>query len=242
MKIYIFIGPTISISEAAQHLDAVYLPPVRQGDIYKLHIKEQPDIIGIIDGYFEQVPSVWHKEILWAMMNGAHVLGASSMGAIRAAELDDYGMIGVGHAYEYFKSQLLTDDDEVALKHGPPELNYLALSEPMFNIRVTLAQAVNERIINNETLDDLIQVSKEMYYGDRMYENIISKLNSYSSNTKKQLLDWLSENKIDQKKQDAIALLQLLNHSPEKFSKPAKPDFYFEYTDAWDNFTKSYSE
>ena len=241
MKAFIFIGPTITPQEANLHLNAIYLPPVRQGDIYKLFIKEQPDVIGIIDGYFEQVPSVWHKEILWAMCKGTHILGSSSMGAIRASELDDFGMIGVGKAYDYFKGQLLTDDDEVALKHGPCELDYMALSEPMLNIRITLYKAFDENIINKEILDYLIQFTKSLYYGDRTYENIISQLGSYAPTTKAQLENWLPKNKINQKKQDAIYLLNLIKNSKNTFSKPADNDIYFEYTDAWDNFVNSYT-
>jgi hypothetical protein len=55
-----------------------------------------PAAIGVIDGYFEVVPTVWHKEILWAMAQGIHVFGAASIGALRAAELDSFGMRGVG--------------------------------------------------------------------------------------------------------------------------------------------------
>ena len=38
--------------------------------------------IGIIDGHFGNVPSVWHKEILFALSKGVEVSGAASMGAL----------------------------------------------------------------------------------------------------------------------------------------------------------------
>ena len=47
----------------------------------------RPAIIGMVDGYFEVTPTVWHKEILWAMAQGIHVYGSASIGALRAAEL-----------------------------------------------------------------------------------------------------------------------------------------------------------
>ena len=53
-------------------------------------------MIGLIDGYFDGVPAVAHKEILWALDQGIRVLGAASMGALRAAELAPFGMEGVG--------------------------------------------------------------------------------------------------------------------------------------------------
>ena len=36
MKIAIFLGPTMPAVEAAHILNAVYLPPARQGDVYRL--------------------------------------------------------------------------------------------------------------------------------------------------------------------------------------------------------------
>ena len=57
-----------------------------------------PRAIGIIDGVFLDVASVWHREILWALSQGVHVFGAASMGALRAAELDGFGMRGVGRS------------------------------------------------------------------------------------------------------------------------------------------------
>ena len=70
------------------------------------------------------MPTVWHKEILWAMAQGIHVFGAASIGALRAAELDAFGMRGIGRIYEAFRDGVLEDDDEVAVLHGPEELGY----------------------------------------------------------------------------------------------------------------------
>ena len=108
----------------------------------------RPAVIGVIDGYFEVTPTVWHKEILWAMAQGIHVFGAASIGALRAAELDAFGMKGIGRIYEDFRDGVLEDDDEVAVLHGPAELGYPPLTEAMVNIRATLAAAAREGIIS----------------------------------------------------------------------------------------------
>ena len=75
MNAYVFSGPTLSHHEIAAELDAICLPPASQGDIYRASL-DGPWAIGLIDGYFERVPAVWHKEILWAMSRGIHVFGA----------------------------------------------------------------------------------------------------------------------------------------------------------------------
>jgi len=108
MKPVIFAGPTIAADAIRNRLDAEVLPPVAQGDVYRV-ARRRPPAIGIVDGYFEGVPSVWHKEILWAMEQGIPVFGSASMGALRAAELHDFGMIGVGAIFEaYLKARLPT--------------------------------------------------------------------------------------------------------------------------------------
>lgn len=57
MNICIFVGPTLRREEVATACDAVCLPPVAQGDVYRV-AQQNPRAIGIIDGYFSGAPSV----------------------------------------------------------------------------------------------------------------------------------------------------------------------------------------
>ncbi len=75
----------------------------------------------LIDGVFHNTPSVWQRELLDAMEEGIQVLGASSMGALRAAELHGFGMIGYGTIFEWYRDGLIDGDDEVVLWHEPEE-------------------------------------------------------------------------------------------------------------------------
>ena len=95
MKPAIFVGPTLWHDDARVYRGFTRRPPASEGDVYRTACK-RPLAIGLIDGCFENVPSVWHKEILWALTQGIHVFGSASMGALRAAELETFGMIGVG--------------------------------------------------------------------------------------------------------------------------------------------------
>src|ERR1700722_16706518 len=131
MKPIVFLGPTLPVDEASQELDAIYLPPVSQGDVYRA-ARKRVSVIGIVDGYFDRVPAVWHKEILWAMAQGVSVFGAASMGALRAAELAEFGMQGVGWIFEAYRTGELEDDDEVAVTHEGKE--YRPLSEALVNL------------------------------------------------------------------------------------------------------------
>ena len=69
-----------------------------------------------LDGYYYTVPSVTHKELLYALDAGVRVIGASSLGALRAVELAPFGRDGAGKVFEAYRSGTLDGDDEVALR------------------------------------------------------------------------------------------------------------------------------
>src|SRR5437016_6011191 len=108
MSICLFIGPTLRRGDIPAELDAFALPPAQQGDVYRAALN-RPEAIGIVDGYFGGAPSVWHKEILWALSEGIQVFGSASMGALRAAELSSFGMRGVGRIFEMYRDVVLED-------------------------------------------------------------------------------------------------------------------------------------
>lgn len=209
----LFIGPTISITEAKKYLaNALYLPPVKCGDVIKC-MMYKPKKIGIIDGCFENIGAVWHKEILFAIEHNIQVYGAASMGALRAAELADFGMIGIGQIFSDFYSGKLCDDDEVAELHRPGKSDYESITDSMVNIRGTLTKAVQENIINQTIADELICYIKSIFFKNRNLRLIVD---DYCKNNKKlnliPLKHWLnSGNKVNQKKIDAIELLKLLS-------------------------------
>jgi hypothetical protein len=238
MTIYIFAGPTISWERIRKLPGFTPLPPVAQGDVYRT-CQRSPEAIGIVDGYFSGVPAVWHKEILWALSRGIPVFGSSSMGALRAAELHQFGMQGVGQIFESFKSGDLEDDDEVAILHGPPELGFKPLSESMVNIRATLAKAVEQEIISQDTRLDLVQHAKQLFYKQRSWASLLEYC-SISAQTEEQavsLREWLQSNVVDQKQIDAEEMLLRIQNSMEEVDIINQVSFHFEWTHFWDGVT-----
>nr|WP_274389929.1 TfuA-like protein [Azospirillum doebereinerae] len=216
-------------------MDATFLPPVAQGDVIRI-CAEKPKAIGIVDGFFESVPSVWHKEILFALHAGIPVFGASSMGALRAAELHPFGMIGVGAIFEAYRDGRLEDDDEVAVVHGPAELGYPALSEAMVNIRRTLADAVAERVVSRDTGFRLESIAKELPYRDRGYGRALrlaadlglpaDELSAFKT--------WLPTGRFDQKRDDARRMLRTMRRHLDRDAAVPEARFHFERTALWD--------
>ncbi|MEW2915881.1 TfuA-like protein [Ruegeria sp. ANG10] len=210
MTAVVFVGPTLTSDVVAEHLDATILPPVRQGDVYRV-AREKPTAIGIIDGFFEGVPSVWHKEILWAIEQGIPVFGSASMGALRAAELADFGMIGVGQIFQDYYDDVLQDDDEVAVLHSPAELGFQPLSEPMVSIRATVAQAEAAGVLSPDTASEVLQRAKALHYRQRIWADIIAAALDLPGVS--DFSDWLPTGRIDAKADDARAMLaQMSKH------------------------------
>ncbi len=137
-RIIVFLGPSLDRESAEKILPADYRPPAKRGDLLRA-VEDGAAIIGLIDGVFHQESAVAHREILTAMKKGVRVIGASSMGALRAAEMDTLGMTGIGEVYRMYKSGELESDDEVALVFDP--VSGYSLSEPLINIRFTLRKA-----------------------------------------------------------------------------------------------------
>jgi hypothetical protein len=237
MDIILFTGPSLPPDLAAQRLSAQCRPPVSQGDVYRATL-DRPSIIGIIDGYFRSVPSVWHKEILWALSQGITVYGSASMGALRAAELAVFGVIGVGWIYEAFRDGRLIDDDEVAVEHGPAELGYACTSEAMVNIRRTLAAAENHRVISGVARRSLEDYAKSLYYPMRTYSNILSGGRGVDEAEIAAFSAWLPLGQIDQKRDDALSMLAEIKKAVISGVRPSPVDFVFEPTDMWAHAVK----
>lgn len=235
MSVIIFSGPTLRPGEVARHIDAEVRPPAVQGDIYRA-VQSQPAVIGLIDGLFERMPSVWHKETLWAMHRGVRVYGSASMGALRAAELYQFGMIGVGRIFEAYRDFQLEDDDEVAVIHGPAELGHIPLSEPMVNIRATLEAARDAGVLGSEEHEDLLAISKRLHYGQRSFDELfrLAPQNGFRPQKIAELTDWVAGNRIDQKRADAIEMLDRIQRDIDESAEPVEVMFLFEHTETWD--------
>ncbi|CAO3431762.1 TfuA-like protein [Azospirillum doebereinerae] len=234
-EVFVFLGPTLPRAEAALELDATFLPPVAQGDVIRV-CAEKPKAIGIVDGFFESVPSVWHKEILFALHAGIPVFGASSMGALRAAELHPFGMIGVGAIFEAYRDGRLEDDDEVAVVHGPAELGYPALSEAMVNIRRTLADAVAERVVSRDVGFRLESIAKELPYRDRGYGRALRLAADLGlpADELAAFKAWLPAGRFDQKRDDARRMLRTMRRQLDRNAAMPEARFHFERTALWD--------
>ncbi len=239
MNTVVFLGPTLTVTDAAGLFPgATFRGPAACGDVYGA-VREGVGAIGIIDGYFEHQPSVWHKELLWALSRGVRVYGAASMGALRAAELEPFGMVGVGRIFEQYRDGELSDDDEVAVAHEDAQRGFLPVSEAMVNIRATLAQAVTAGVLGEAERQELVALAKGLFYGERSYDALRREAveRGLGAASHPAFWSWLGEwGGANQKRDDACALLRRIAEDSRTPVSAVEPTFEFEYTDSWHAF------
>ena len=237
--VVVFLGPTLTPAEAALHTSAVVLPPARAGDVYDAVTRLEARAIGLIDGLFGGAPSVWHKEILFALSRGVRVLGAASMGALRAAELASFGMEGIGPIYRAFASGELTRDDEVAVAHADEDAGYRPLSEALVNLRQGLQMAAESGVITAASRERLLGWARATFYADRSWPALF-RAGAQAGVAEDELAGLralVARVRPNRKRDDAIALLQALS-SP---AGPPRPRAAFEATSFWEAMSAAWS-
>jgi hypothetical protein len=204
--IVVFLGPSLDRESAECLLRAAFYPPAKRGDIAAA-AAGGARIITLIDGVFFQDDAVGHREILDAIREGVRVIGASSMGALRAAELEVLGMEGVGEIFCLYRDGILISDDEVALIYDPE--TFLPLSEPLINIRCTLRKAEEAGALDQETVKILKKIAQSLYFPDRTWDVILSRAEGdLSRNEWERIPAVLSRFKVDRKREDAVLALE----------------------------------
>ncbi len=208
MKV-IFVGPSLPDAETFVDDTMVIRPPASQGDVVRA-LENGATAIGLVDGQFEFVAPVWHKELLFALSQGVPVLGAASMGALRAVECQAYGMVGIGRIFGDYASGLREEDADVALLHGPAELGYPPLSVPLVNVDATIETAIDQAIIGKEEALRLSQAARRLFFKDRTWRRLAENADMDIG----QVRALVAKAWTDQKRDDAIGLIRAIAEAP----------------------------
>ncbi len=204
-KMVVFLGPSLSHDEARELApEAILLPPVCQGDLLSACEMYAPEVVVIIDGEFGQSLSVWHKEVLFVIDQGVRVFGASSMGALRASELDRFGMEGIGEVYRHYAEGFLTADEDVALLHADAEYGWRPFTWPMVNVWATVAHLRESGIVADDGCDAIQAAANAIHFTQRSRNALAQKMAEQGRSDSEELADAFVQNFVDQKKLDAI--------------------------------------
>lgn len=220
-KPIIFLGPSLSHEKARKIFEADYRPPARKGDFLRLAAADFDVVemaIGFVDGVFLQdYPPTPIEVYHLARKNGVLLVGAASLGALRAVELEKFGMVGIGKIFQLYKTGKVNADDEVAVTFAS-EGDYQLQSEAMIDIRYNLYLAHKKGVINEKAKSALVRLAKEIYFPHRKYTYILeearnrypmleSEINSFGS--------YIRSNRKSLKEMDAIRLVKYLKERYE---------------------------
>jgi hypothetical protein len=220
----LFAGPSLYGAEFDAG-DVIVRGPAQMGDIERA-IADGATAVGLIDGHYQQVGAVWHKEILFALSAGVTVFGAASMGALRAAECEPFGMIPVGEIATRYCSGELFDDADVALTNGPAELGFPPLTEPMVDVDATVTHLLAEGLVPPAEARSIAAAARAIFFADRTVETIFERLSAPN------LAAIYTENRVSQKTLDALELLEIMKLWDES-ERPNTPDWRLANSPFW---------
>jgi hypothetical protein len=207
-KVVVYTGPTISPDVVHAALpEAQVLSPLARGDVLSCQWNVG-DTAVVIDGYFRERRSIGHKEILLLLSEGVDVIGAASMGALRAAELWPYGMRGVGVVYRMYATDEINGDDEVGVLHGPAEMGYPPHTVALVNLRYGCREGAATNLIPEATGRRIVEAAKALPFTHRSWLEIRSRLGEEDHDSLSMLKEKIGSGEWDLKRLDALAALR----------------------------------
>lgn len=220
MKPVVFAGPSIHgiAGEYTAGLDLC--GPAACGDIFDA-VRHGVGTIGLIDGLYGDCAAVWHKEILYALSNGVTVIGAASMGALRAAECAPFGMIGIGEIFEAYRDGRRVSDADVAVSHAPGGLDYRPLTVALVDAEATLAAC--RETLTPEQSGALARAASNLHFAGRTWRSIAAEAGLGTATA-----DLLAANAVSVKRNDATRLLTML--TGETLPSPPSPSWKLQNT------------
>jgi hypothetical protein len=229
----IFIGPSLNHDKARRIFQADYRAPAKKGDLMMLltsysNSTEEPNstnFVGLVDGLFLQDYPPTPIEVYQLLSNkNFHVVGGASIGALRAVELEKFGMVGIGKIFELFRNGATDADDEVAVtfQQGAGED---IQSEAMIDIRFNLFVACRKQIITDRVKRAIAKTAKSIYFPYRNYTHVMeqtrldfpelsTQLDSFSA--------YINENRLSLKEHDAIKVVEYIKNAYEKDQSSSK--------------------
>lgn len=167
MKTIIFAGPSLAEARPCELSTATFAPPIKRGDLTSV---DDYDVIVIVDGQFGQTESVSPKEILSVIERGKTVIGAASMGALRASELDRFGMIGVGWVYDYFRRQAVRRDADVALAYS--SFDFKPMTVPMVDVEYWMERTLAAGMVTRQQRTRILTAARKIFFADRTAKSL----------------------------------------------------------------------
>ncbi|MDE2481003.1 MAG: TfuA-related McrA-glycine thioamidation protein [bacterium] len=167
-RLAVFCGPSLPASDRLAIPHVTYLPPASRGDVERA--ANEYDVVLLIDGVFHHDLAPSPKEC-YAALAHARMYGASSMGALRAAECAPFGFTPLGAIAGWYAGEVIDGDDEVAVLTHPR--THAALTVPVVNVRYVARLAHRRGIVDAAEREAFVRRAREVFYMERTWEDVV---------------------------------------------------------------------
>jgi hypothetical protein len=166
-----FVGPSISRAEADRLCPGLDLrPPIRRNELYREREHGAWGFL-IVDGVFMHDDAVSPREVADVLEDGALVIGAASMGALRAAECWPAGARGVGLIYRLYRMGVLESDEDVAVAVSGDGTD-IPTSLPLVNVRYAVGRAVRRHLLDRARAREIVAAAASIYFPERTWREV----------------------------------------------------------------------
>lgn len=198
-KPIVFAGATLN-SASNEYKGLIDIrPPAQLGDLIAAAIEKPNSPILLLEGLFGGNLAVTVRECRDTLSTGTTLIGAASLGALRANELWSLGMIGIGEVYLMYRLGKIHADSELAVMYDPRSWTELTVST--IHLRALLRQLTEEKLLEESMMKELIRKANKVYWVERTWDAIFKA--------------WRSNNI----SQDILARLKWLGEQPEYHPK-----------------------
>lgn len=171
-KPIVFGGPSLSEVPAGTRARLDVRPPVRCGDFNPLLEESHPGTVVIIDGVFNSSLAITPTECRHLLQRGWRLIGASSMGALRASDLWSVGMIGIGDVFTLYRLGVLRSDADVAVALNAETFEEATAS--VVHVRAVLSSLELRGEISGGAARRFLRMSRDIYWFERHWDDVIA--------------------------------------------------------------------
>lgn len=209
----VFAGPSIITIPKEFFSKITVYPPIKTGDLEPL-VQLQPGVCVIIDGVFGKNRAITPFECIELINSGWVVIGCSSMGALRAADLYSMGMIGIGEVYNMYRLGICNSDADVAVVYDMNGTVCRELTISLVHVRSLLQELENKQLIDAIKSRELLHKAKQIIWYERTLDHLLCEWETCKLDTH---LYGLIENmfkgqQCDPKKLDAFEVFKYINY------------------------------
>jgi hypothetical protein len=144
--------------------------PAVRGDLDCLR-DESPGTALLLEGHFGSRLSVSPAECRRLIFAGWSVLGAGSIGALRASELWNIGMIGVGEVFTMYRIGRLHSDADVGVIYDAASGSTLTAS--IVHVRSILSELEHNALISPTAGRHFLKLANGINWTERYWTNLL---------------------------------------------------------------------